>query len=252
MRRSLLIGLIVTLVLSTLGWAVDYSRIGQTESVDDSTVFSMREDWMPSVVGTGTLAQYGWTVRSIGGSPTTTFIAGVYPNLGIAHLATTTTDTQGASIGMDTNSIGPLGNMAAYAFDSRWVFRIPTTTTVRVRVGFFAGTGAGATEPADGMWVRYDTTVSDTAFFFETRGSSNSTPVTSGVNVNANFNTIRIRSVTPGTILFSLNGGAETSIAATVPTANMTPGAIVTTAGVGVSRTLDLDFFGMRVAGLGR
>jgi hypothetical protein len=101
-----------------------------------------------------------------------------------------------------------------------------------MRFGFFSN--AANDPPSDGIWFRYGNTtgctsnLSDTTWIGESRASSTSTTVDTGVTVSDDTAyMLRIRSTTAGTILFSAASGggaysAEQSITTNIPTGTLT------------------------------
>ena len=91
-------------------------------------------------------------------------------------------------------------------------------------------------------------------FFFETNNASGltaDTAVDSGIAIDTNWHTLKISSVTAGTIVFQLDNGATTSITTNAPTANIMPAAIVGT-DISTQRTVFLDYFFFRAFNLAR
>jgi hypothetical protein len=141
--------------------------------------------------------------------------------------------------------IGKLGANAGWEFN--YVFWLPSAANISMRAGFTIASGQTADPPTAGFWVRYDTGASDTDFTFETRSASTSTISASAVAGDTNWHHIRIRSITAGTILFSIDGSADTSIATHVDTGEMAPFIQLLTRTT-ATKQINIDFVSYMVA----
>lgn len=184
-----------------------------------------------------------------------------WPHPGVLRL------TSGASQGNgEVAQASDSGSPGFYAFDSlsgqaNWdatfIFKLGpvelTTTNVRTRIGFT--NGAISTFPSTNfIGLRYDTNVSfgDTTWVYTTvSGGTASTSTTNVAALDNNWHRLRIRSTVAGTILFSMDGGAETSIATNVPNVSVAPGFTVVT-DTSSAKTLDVDYFSFYASGLNR
>jgi hypothetical protein len=105
-------------------------------------------------------------------------------------------------------------------FDCKFRVAIPNTTSVRVYAGLVDNNAAAG----DGMYIRYDTSLSDTTWTAVTAdGSGANTQTITGSVLDANYHTLRIRSTTAGTILFSVDGGTEISSATHITSNTIVP-----------------------------
>lgn len=105
----------------------------------------------------------------------------------------------------------------SHVFDSWWRVSVSTTAGPSMQFGFWDSIASNAPS-SNGIWIGGAGTGPD--FHCKSGGSTTSSTQSWP---NTGFNNYRIRSVTPGTILFSINGGAETSISTNVPTAKLFP-----------------------------
>lgn len=235
---------------------------GGNYSVDwnpvDATVGWVSDDFISGTLSSGGIGALGWIAGDIGAAATLAKANGTIPNIGLFTAATTATSTQGTSISLSSASAEePLGNLAGTTdWALEWVFKIDSATNVRLRIGL--GMQYTVAEPTDGMWLRYDTnaTYGDTAFQFVTRAASTNTATSTAISGDTAYHRLRIASTTAGTIVFTLYdaAGAQQATAshtANVPTAGMTPLAIIVT-DTSAAKTLTLDYFSFRIRGLVR
>ncbi len=221
----------------------------------DTTTLDLRDDFTGCTANSGNqVGSLGWVNRSVVAGATISCTSNNLPNPGLISLTTGAVQGQGGSISLDQNGSSPFGNLAATAnWESVWIFRVNSCTTVRLRVGLGPAGNLGVVQPNNGMWLRFDTAAgfADANFTFETRSASVSTTSATVTACDTNFHKIRIRSAVAGTIRFSLDGGAETAISTNVPTANMTPMMMLVT-DAAVAQTVDADLFAFKAFALGR
>jgi hypothetical protein len=141
-------------------------------------------------------------------------------------------------------NIGPFGNLGGNAgWDCHMILKQSAGTGFAFRAGLVGSGQRVGDAPTSGIWVRFDNASNDTQYTFETRAASTSTTsTTNSVANDTNFHHFRIRSTAAGTILFSVDGGTETSVATNVPTTAQMPCVQVLNRG-GAAVTLTLDFF---------
>ncbi len=168
-----------------------------------------------------------WSAAQIvGGTQTIQVRDGTWANPGQIQMITSAISGQGLSLwrGGGGASAGPLGNLAAQGgWEINIIMSITSTALVAIRAGICAGSAQVSDAPASGIWVRYDTAAADANFTYECRSATVSTTSASSVAADTNFHRMRIRSAVAGTILFSMDNGAETAISSNVPTATMSP-----------------------------
>jgi hypothetical protein len=146
------------------------------------------------------------------------------------------------------------GNTAGW--EAKYTFSIQGgVTNTGTYVGFSDVVTAPSTTNASNLtdWIglRYDTglvTPDTTNFKFVTCAASVCNTVDTGKAIDTSVHTIRIRSLTAGTILWSIDGGSETSTATDVPTASLGPAVCA------ISRTtrpaLTMHWFGLNMPGM--
>jgi hypothetical protein len=119
----------------------------------------------------------------------------------------------------------PLGGTT---FDLKFRVALGNTTSVSYFIGFVDGSGLGEANN-NAMGIVFDTTQSDTLWTCLGRKTSTSTRTAiTGSTINTSYHDLRIHSNVAGTILCSVDGGAEVSISTNVPTVAIEPEAIVT------------------------
>jgi hypothetical protein len=217
----------------------------------DPDYIVVRDDFVGGSRSAGlpTVGEIGWITLGIGGGLSAgDNIAGVTNHPGIFRIANdTASDNFGASCSLCYSaSFGEIGRLqplnALTGWRLRYVFRLNSSADVGVRIGLTLD--GNTAEPADGIWLEYDTDESDTNFTAVCRASSTETKTSLAVAVNTTWNTIDIFSNTAGTISFSLNGGTAVNIATNVPSISMSPWFMVVNRTTSI-KTLDMDYFGM-------
>ncbi len=115
-------------------------------------------------------------------------------------------------------------NYAATTFDTYIRFKFGTATNANYFMGFIATNANTFGESAPGfIGVAYKA-ATDSNFMCVTRTAGGTpTRTSTGVAVDTSLHTARIRSTVAGTVKCSIDGGAETSVSTTVPTAFLIP-----------------------------
>lgn len=217
----------------------------------DVTTLYFRDDFLSGNQSSGSIG-YGWIVVNDVGTLTTSILEGTYPRFGQIQIDTSGVSGDGGSFGLSSTNgvLNKLGNLSANTnWDSYWIVALNQTTSIKARFGLCFQNALRV--PTDGLFIGYDTSLSDSNFTFETRASSTSTRTASAVAADTSFHKLRIRSTVAGSIKFSIDGGAETTISTNVPTANLTPCTAMATI-TGSARSVKLDFFSFLMTGLSR
>lgn len=199
------------------------------------------------------LGELGWVGRVRGNAGSISHQVGVWPNNGLYRITTGATATDdGFGLSFSGSGRQPFGDHAGNAnWGTVWIFRLNGTANERMSVGSTQSCGgAQVANLGEGFRVRYDTAQGDTNFMFSVvvGGAESGTPVSSGVAVNTNFNTLLVESTVAGTWRFSLNGGTVKTacasgcdITSALTTAALTPCAFLVSAGSAGARTMDVD-----------
>lgn len=213
-------------------WAVP-GGVGQASFADDFLHCISVTIATSAAVGINEMAgDTNWAILGIVGTTSTIGSQdGSFSNPGEVVLTADATSGHGIVLGKGGASfraaLGAVGSNAGW--EVNFVVKVASTASIAIRAGLFkSGAQVNADPPTDGMWIEYDTANTgntDTDFTWVTRSASTPTySIVNAVAADTNFHHFKIRSTTAGTILFSVDGGTETSIATNVSTATMTLG----------------------------
>jgi hypothetical protein len=148
----------------------------------------------------------------------------------------------GAAIYKSTQApLGRLDNNAPWEFDV--ILALNQTATCAIRAGVCQS--PNGSNPGDGLWVEYDssnTGNSDTDFTWATKQSGTTNYYTShAIAADTLFHHFRIRSISAGTVLFSVDGGAEAPVTTQLPILALQPFVqVFTRANTFISAIVDL------------
>jgi hypothetical protein len=228
----------------------------------DTSTFYYREDFTVYYSGGGSVTGFpaaGWMVRTYGGgSNSVAQQASVWPHLGVVREANAGAG-KGSSIEFQgTNGETHLGSLVSNTgWDSVFVFRLNNTAAIRVRMGYQYDVSLVSTTY---FGLRYDTTagITDTHFQFCRTNNDAELCYDTGVAADTNWHKLRMRSLVAGTILLTLDSGAERSICAagcdlngTLNSIAVHPFLISAADDVG-SVSMDIDLFAFKARGLSR
>jgi hypothetical protein len=206
---------------------VTWNLIADAESVSNVANAGFREDFLSAPPDTeisstsdqvainGDTPWYALKIKggSEGGVEST---GGSFANPGVITLSSLDEST-GDGVLLSKNP--PLGALAEYAgWQADMILSVSNgTSEIAVTAGF--GETVNSDPPAYAIYVRYDTAAGDSQFTWVTNnGSGNTTTSTANsVAPTGNFYHFRIRSLVAGTVLFSVNGGAEAAISTNLP-----------------------------------
>ncbi len=146
--------------------------------------------------------------------------AGTYSTV----LLSVDSSASGSASHLDLAPFVGVTNYAAKTFDTYIRFKFGITTDANYFMGFIATNANTFGESAAGfIGVAYKA-ATDSNFMCVTRTAGGTpTRTSTGVAVDTSLHTARIRSTVAGTIKCSIDGGAETSVSTTVPTAFLIP-----------------------------
>jgi hypothetical protein len=233
------------------------TNLATTAYVDRDSVspalIKFRDDFTngtSATVTTATSIQLGevlWAAAQISaGSQSVANTTGSFGNPGQSLFTTSAVSGQGLSVYRGSSAKAPYGAIGSNAgWEANFVIKMGATSTIAMRAGFCVEGQQVSDSPTNGIYVEYDTNNTgntDTKFTWVTRSSSTSTyGVTNAVNADNSFHHFRIRSITAGTILFSVDGGVEYSTTSNIPTGNMMLFMQIITRTAG-AQTLTADF----------
>jgi hypothetical protein len=224
----------------------------------------------PGNTGTSvSIGTHGWRINNIGAAPTLAYQAGTQPNIGVLRITTTTTNGQGGNVELGGANAGMLPNLTTLpgTFDVYIRLALVQTTETRLRVGMMTA-GTAAAQPTNGIFLRYDTSAgfADTNFMLCRRASSDTEAcVATGTAADTSFHTFRLYTTTANATTWNLtvDGGSAVCMttagagcglnSTTFPTANLSlDNVIVTDTSVAAAKSVDVDYWGLRLKGLSR
>jgi len=189
--------------------------------LQDTTVLYLRDDFcMGSQATAGTIGELGWEQYGVGTGKGVANAASASPtsNPGQRVLTSGNADTNGQTIYISNEKLFPT---ARTAWQMTWVFKTNQTTLCDVIAGMTGDSAAIGIAKFGGIsvGVRYSS-ATDTDFMFYSKNSNttfaandaNNYSVTSGVAVDTNFHTVRMRSTTLAVIEMSIDGGAWVAV----------------------------------------
>ncbi|MCC6293393.1 MAG: hypothetical protein IT164_12145 [Bryobacterales bacterium] len=233
-------------------WATDLWRAVGTSTFDSSIVVLADEFASPAQAASSLTGTLGWAVRSAGTAGTITYQSGTWPSIGVVRLQTPATANSGPGIALDSGNTALFSNLAANAgWELRIRFRLMQTSNSRLRIGFFPAANTLAA-PADGLYLRYDTSQSDTQFLFESRSGGSATTQQTGVAADTGWHTIQILSAVAGSVQFRLDSGTPQTISTGLPTGALTLGAYLVNAGAAAAGSVELDYVKFEARGVSR
>ncbi len=241
-----------TIVYDGTNWANSGTVTGPAFGPSVAVVF---DDFWNSNSSNGTIGQLGWSLSTIGSAPVVTYQAASANHYGVITLGTNAGATagQGGSLTLSASvTNGSFFNLGGHdGWDSYFICHPGQLTNIRTRCGFFLD--HTTIPPQTWMGIRYDTnaTYGDTNYVYECCTAGTCTPGVTGQSVSATvFQTFRIRRPA-GTVLMSVDGGAEVSLASNCPTGQLTAGFQIAT-DTNAAKTLFIDYWAFRETGLGR
>lgn len=209
---------------------------------------------------TGIVGCLGWLISNIGGAPTIGNLASSANHPGVSAVTSSATSGQGGTLFLAPafgNGV-PFLPVTVSNWNSEFIAGIQTATNVSWRLGFIGGTFSTAI-PTNGVYFRYDTSLSDTHIMIcsdlagtETCTSSGQTP-TGGA-----FYDLFMSSSTVGTLTFQVGANSAVTLCAsgctintTLPTVVLGPGGSIVTQTTATT-SMYLDYFKWSQQGLVR
>lgn len=206
--------------------------------------FYFREDFMGGSWLNGTTAAR-WQLF---GSAIAVHLAPVANHPGILRAGAANSNAHGVSL--TPNGSGNAAFMATEMFDLHWVFRpvdVDSDTIFRAGIGF----NGQLVPPDHGIYI--EKLNGETTMHGVCRASTTQTRTSSLATAAANtWYMIRIRRIDASTIGFTLNGGSEVTVTTNIPTAAVYPFIYVSRPSGSGTKSLDIDYFDLSLAGLTR
>lgn len=238
--------LILTLCLPGSGWA-QTAVLGQAANPPDATLYDYRntirlqDDFIVGTVTSGNIGALQWNTGNGAASTWAAASSGVIG--GFIRDTSATINTAAYTILANANILDPA---SPYTELFRLKMGHADTDTI-IWVG--AANNSTSVTPADGIYI--EKRAADTNWFCVTRASSSQTRTDSGVAVStANYQTLQITR-TSVNVKFSVNGALVCTHTATIPTASLDPGFVISNAAA-AAKTVTVDYFEMVMTGLSR
>jgi len=229
---------------------VDAVRFGMPGAVLDPAVstdplqtLDLVDDFASGNVTTGQLGSLGWAF-------TNGTFAGVAAEAGHPGIARRDTSATAATIARWVLQVPNVGTalLGADAFDSWLVFRLgQADADTKVRLGFSGDWSNDA--PAAALYL--EKTYADTQWFAVARNASAQTRSAALATCDTGWHKLRIRRLDAASFGVTLDAAPEVALSSNLPAAALFPGGHVVNQ-IAASKTVDLDFFRLRVVGLGR
>ncbi len=204
--------------------------------VRDVQVFDSK-DHFHGGIASGTIGELGW-IETSSAAGTNAMQAGGVNHPGVLRLVTGAANTNNKRL-----HLGASASEATFTpalFDRFvWVVRIPTITTLTVRLGLAQDLSA-ANGGTAGAFFEFDPASSANWRFVTRQGSSSTANNALAVTAN-NWYQLEARRLASGNWEFWANGVLRATHSATLPTTDCAFGALVQT-GAAAPRNLDLDF----------
>lgn len=198
----------------------------------------------------------GWTVSTLAGGGTGSWIAAEANHPGLVRIQTSASGTSDVYLLSKSSPYTSNPMDPAEAFSGVYLFRVNGTqpdTAQTIRVGLM---GDFAAQPGNGIYL--EKLVADTEWFGVTRAGAAQTRSASVGSVTNGWTALAIRRVDGTTVGFrvaasisGLSAATEQTLTSTVPAASLFP-AFVMVNGSGAVRSMDIDVVDHLVAGMSR
>lgn len=213
-------------------------------TIDPLVTLDLVEDFVTGGTSNAIVGTLGW---SFGGGSALAFVtADTFSHRGIVTRDTSAVSgTIAFTRLLVATGVHPI--LASDAFETTWVFRLNTNdANTKARLGLSGDFTADA--PASAIYLEKQD--ADTSWFGTVRIASVETRTAALATVDTGWHKIKIRRINPTTVGFSFDGGAEVSIACNLAL-GVHPGTQLTNSAA-ASKTMDHDFFRLKVTGLSR
>lgn len=211
---------------------------------DPLTTVDLVEDFIGGTNTSGEIGDKGWLWAN--GTIASVIAEANHP--GILRRDTTATISTTAYLTLRAGTgIGHL--LASMMFDITWVFRLNTNDAdTRMRIGLSDDPAVDA--PTNAIYL--EKTLADASWFGVCRAASVESRTAALGAVDTGWHKIRIRRIDATTVGFILDAGAEATLATNVPNAvAVQPSSHIFNNAAAV-KTIDYDFFRMKIVGLVR
>ena len=231
---------------STIGDLIVWNDATATQvaSDDPTSYFRIVDDFVFAGTASPDIG-FGWATSA----GAVSMIASEANHLGIIQRSTGTSQNTLAFMTIRTFPTTGVIDPASM-FDMTWIVRPDTdSTNIHMKIGMTDN--FASTAPSNGIYVERLGT--DTSWFGVTRSGGSQTRTAALItSAAATWFKFRIRRVNGTTIGFTVNGGSEVTATATIPTAMLHPGNLITNPAAAAPVALDIDLFKLTVYGLNR
>lgn len=204
-------------------------------TITDAQLFELDDCFLGGII-TGNIGSTGWTETSSGGG-TSALTAGGVNHPGVFRTVTGATNGNSKSLHLGSTTADPAFTPTNFE-RFRWVVRIPTTTTIVVRLGLLQDISAASGGTA-GAYFEFDPTQSAN-WRMVTRQASTST-ANNAVTVTAGaWYLLEAKRIASGSWEFWINGTLRFTHVTNLPTTDCNFGTFTQTAAAG-ARNLDHD-----------
>src|SRR5262245_35638716 len=214
-------------------------HLSTQKTISDPTCLVIDDDFNGGGITSGIIGNYGWTETS-SAAGTNSLQAGGVGRGSVFRLVTGATSTNNKRLHCGNTASDPI--VVPTSVDRfRFCVRIPTITTLTVRIGLMQDVSAASGGTA-GAFLEFDPSGNAAWRAFTRQASTSSTPVVMGSSVVANnwyYGEVRRRQATAWE--FSLNGSAFSAITTNLPSTSCNFGALLQT-GAAAARNLDFDY----------
>jgi hypothetical protein len=226
----------------TAGTVTIASTGGGGAATDPVTTLSEFDDFLSGPLTSGQIGKLGWQFTN----GTIAAIDAEANHPGIVRRSSSSTANQMCPLFPVANAIRQI--LPADTFSVTWIVRLGLADTeTGVRVGLTAR--ADSNPPSDGIY--FEKLPADTAWFRVTRAGAVETRTTTGIAATGAWAKLRVRRLNASTIGFTIDGAAEQTVTATIPTIALIPWVQVWTSTANV-KNLEIDLFALTVTGLSR
>lgn len=201
------------------------------------------DDFLAGALATsGSIGDLNW--GTAGG--TTTVFGNAVGHPGIVRLDTTATSGTIERLGMGPNGTDPFASQETW--DITWILRLNTNdANTQLRAGF--ANNLSTDPPNDGVY--FEKLAADVSWFGVTRAGGVQNRTAAIAPTSTNWVVLRLRRVDASTVGFSINGAAEVTATLTIPATGVQPWVQIVNSAA-ASKTVDVDYFEMRITSLAR
>ncbi len=199
--------------------AAQMQLLAMNSGAVDPKLVIIREDFLGGTLSSGNIGENGLTGYVQSGALSFSVNQGAYPNLGQCKLITGAATGNGGAVSLDygNDNGNPFPDIAQPGWDICFIVGLAQTTDCVARIGLINSHAyAYNAAPGRGLYLRFSTALGDTQWMYVSNVSGTETATASGVTASTAFVKMRVRMTTANAALFSINGGAETSISTAI------------------------------------